>query len=91
MIGLPDKVIDGLKKHADDTGLSGQSREEFEAALPHLIGLVEQNIVAGVPANPQYPKLIKINASGHGSKKDGAWTERNCSASVEYSYTKILI
>lgn len=92
MTGRPEKIVEALRAEAEKMGSPGsQSREEYEAALPHLVGLVEQNI-AGVPSNPEYPKMISINASGHGSKgKDGVWTDRNCSVSISFNYTRFLV
>jgi len=88
-LGRPEKVVEALKTHAEKSGLTGQSREEYEAAMPHLVGLVEQNVCAG--GSPEYPKMVKLVANGHGSKKDGEWTERNCSVALSYEYTKVLV
>lgn len=86
--GKAEKVVEAMKAEAEK--LSGQSREEYESALPHLVGLVEQNVAVG--GNPEYPKMIVIQASGHGSKnKDGAWTERNCTVTLGFNYTKVLV
>jgi hypothetical protein len=39
-IGTPPKLVEALKKHSEK--LSGASKEEFDAALPHMIALIEQ-------------------------------------------------
>ena len=41
MIGTPEKLVEALKKHSET--ISGRSKEEFDAALPHMIALIEEN------------------------------------------------
>jgi hypothetical protein len=87
--GRAEKVVEALKAEAEK--LTGQSGEEYRDALPHLVGLVEQNLAAGAAPNPEYPKMVVVQASGHGSKKDGVWVDRNCSVSVGFNYTRVLL
>ena len=54
--GTPDEVVAYLKEQSNI--LYGQSKEEYDAALPHLIAIVEQNLGGS----------ISLNAYGHGSK-----------------------
>lgn len=56
-IGEPEKVTTALTAQSDK--LSGASKEEYDAALPHLLGLVGQNF--GEPS-----PVVSIAASGHG-------------------------
>jgi len=61
-IGKPENVSKALKNHSDQ--LSGYSKEEYNAALPHLDALINQNF----NADEKYPVVVKIVASGHGQK-----------------------
>lgn len=58
LIGSPENV--GKALEANSGNLSGQSKVEYDAALPHIKALVEQNV------NNSYPIAIKVDASGHG-------------------------
>jgi hypothetical protein len=58
-IGTPKAVVKALEGYALHWAETDQSRKEYEAAKPHLIGLVEQN-VAIVGA-------IVLHANGHAS------------------------
>ena len=74
VIGRPDKVAEALDKYRND--LKGQSRFEYEEALPHLKGLVEQNV------SEDY--LVKVEASGHASlDADGKKTFGICHVSIK--------
>jgi hypothetical protein len=57
-IGTPEKISKALKSHSET--LTGKSKEEFDAALPHLDALVSQNV------NTNYPIALRLNANGHG-------------------------
>lgn len=57
-IGKSENVSKALEDHS--TKLSGQSKEEYDAALPYLMGLVQQNF------NKDNSPVIQITASGHG-------------------------
>lgn len=72
-IGKPENVSNALKAHSDK--ISGYSKEEYDAALPHLDALVTQNF------NMQHPDslLVKLTASGHGAKGDYGY----CVSSIE--------
>lgn len=72
-IGKPENVSNALK--ANSELLSGYSKEEFDAALPHLDALVSQNF----NADEKYPPVIKLVASGHGQKD----TYGYCVSSIE--------
>jgi len=90
VIGKPKAVIAHLDTFGD--GLSGQTKIEFDAAKPHLAGLVGQNFSekdeAALP-------LIHLTAAGHGSgrhEEDGSVTQvhRSFSASISHMYTKLV-
>ena len=56
--GTPNDVVKELKQHANK--LEGLSKQEYEAAVPALISLVELN------HNFKLPIAINLVASGHG-------------------------
>lgn len=70
LIGKPEEIVAKLHEHS--ASLDGQSKEEFDAALPHIIGVVEQNYSEG-----EAPTL-KLDASGHGYENN-----RTCLVSVQ--------
>lgn len=77
--GKPEAVAQALRDHSDK--LSGQSKQEYDEALPHLIDLVKQNI--GLP--------IDVNASGHATfasshptLRDGVRTYGNCLVEIKH-------
>jgi hypothetical protein len=56
-IGTPEKITEALDKNSEN--LTGQSKEEYDRALPHLKVLVNENYNAtGAP-------IMKVEASGH--------------------------
>jgi hypothetical protein len=69
-IGKSENVSQALKDNS--AKLSGASKEEYDAVLPHLVGLVEQNY--NKPNNP----VIQISASGSGHND-----YRSCMVSVQ--------
>ncbi len=58
-IGKASNVVEALEKHSEK--LDGASKEEFDAALPNIIGLIKLN------SNSQIEPVIQIVGSGHGS------------------------
>lgn len=60
-IGKPQAISEELTKHSE--GLTGVSKEEYESALPHLLGLLSLNY------NTSHSQAIKIVANGH------AWSD----------------
>lgn len=77
-IGTPDKVSAALDEHSQKIG--DQSKIEFDEALPHLKGLVEQNF------NKQFDSttpVIKLSASGSGYSVNGEQKQRQCSVTIE--------
>lgn len=55
-IGTPDNLSEALKKQSDN--LSGNSKEEFDAALPHIAALIQQN------KGKDKPPVLHLQASG---------------------------
>lgn len=58
VVGKPEGILSSLDKTSES--LQGQSKEEFDAALPHLKGIVSQ--VGGA----YIEKCYSLSASGHG-------------------------
>jgi hypothetical protein len=76
-IGKPEKVIEALQKQSET--MSGESKAEYDSALPHLIGIVKENI--------GYDWPVKIVASGHGQSVTGdGKVYRQLTASIELIY-----
>jgi hypothetical protein len=58
--GTPAKVVDAIAKYSST--LSGQSKEEFDKAAPHIAAVVDLNH-GGYSADEQI--IIRLNAYGH--------------------------
>lgn len=71
-IGTVEKLSEALEKESER--LTGFSKEEFDAAKPHLVGLLSQNVNVGA---------VQLEASGHASKKDGKIDYANCSVNIK--------
>jgi hypothetical protein len=74
-IGKPEKVIEALQKQSET--LTGESKKEYDSALPHLIGLVNENFGTSYP--------VKLAASGHGTVYADK-SDRQLTASIELVY-----
>lgn len=86
-LGAPDKIVEQLDK--DSEKLTGQSKEEFDAAKPHLQALLKENIP---DADRGYgPQIVKLDASGSGSKTDGKITSQSCSVKIEPIFGRLLL
>ena len=73
--GTPEGIIKAMD--GESLRLTGESRIEFDAAKPHLIGLLRLNVAAPTPA-------IRLTASGHAYKQsDGTVSYSNCSVRIE--------
>lgn len=77
-IGKSERVVEALKAQSEK--LAGHSKEEYDAALPHMIALVEQNF--GLANN----ELIQINANGHGHFQDNVTQNRKCNVQITSLY-----
>ncbi len=55
-IGTPDKLTEALQKQSET--LTGNCKMEFDAALPHMVGLIQQN--KGADKSP----VLSLAASG---------------------------
>lgn len=75
-IGKPEKVVEAL--NANSEKLSDNSKIEYDAALPHLVALVNENF------GNDYP--VKLAASGSGYSVNGEQKNRNLTVSLEVVY-----
>ena len=83
-IGVPDKINAKMEEYS--ASLTGQSKEEFDEAKPHLQALVAANVPGLVGT-----QLIKLDASGHANFTDGKKTYGICSVTVQQFYGTVLI
>jgi hypothetical protein len=85
-IGKPENVIKALDEHSEK--LERQSREEFDAAKPHLQALLRENFNNGAGGVP----TVHLKASGHGSfdVSNMKPLSRVCQVSIESSYTQLV-
>lgn len=68
--GTPEEVVQALQEQSSN--LTDYSKEEYDSALPHLVGLVKENYgIAGV----------KISARGYGN--NGEKPYRNCNVTIQ--------
>lgn len=90
-IGKPERVVEAIEAAAAKQ--TGQCKLEFDAAKPHLVGLVRENF------SVTDTRLVKIQASGSGScdynNKDAdgnpVQAYRSCSVLIEPFYGEILL
>lgn len=75
-IGKPEKVAEALIAEADK--LSGESRNEYGSAVPHLVALVKENFGMNY--------AVKIAASGHGNIYTADRSDRQLTVSIELVY-----
>lgn len=91
LIGRPEKIVEALE--AESAKQSGQCKIEFDAAMPHLIGLVRENF--DVKEDPAYPILLRLEANGSGqAAKTGeevTQINRSCTMKLERIWGKYLI
>ncbi len=77
LIGKPDNIVKAL--HEQSEKLNGQSKEEFDVALPNLENLVKQNYDStGV-------LVLSFVASGHAYKTtNGETSHSNCLVEIKH-------
>lgn len=69
-IGTPDKLVEALQKQSES--LIGNSKAEFDAALPHITAMIQQN------KGKDKPPVLNLAASG--SAYDG---QSSCIVKIE--------
>jgi len=81
IIGKPENVSTALS--AESEKISGQSKIEYDAALPHLQALVKETFGDNTP-------LVKLEASGHGMATADKQVMRQLSVSIQPIYGNIV-
>lgn len=74
LIGKPENLVVALDKHSES--LSGPSKEEFDAVLPHAKGIIQQNY-------GPHAQLLRVKGYGSGYKPTPETEHRSCMLSVE--------
>lgn len=72
-VGKPEELVEALDMKSIQ--LAGQSKIEYDNALPHLKALVQQNF--GTGGN------IQLSAHGSGLEFDRQQLNRSCSVSIK--------
>ena len=78
-IGKTENIVKALE--AQSAKFEGLTKVEFDAALPHLVGLVNENWSKGETGNP----VMKITAAGHGYD-----TYRQLTVNLEHTGAQIV-
>lgn len=84
IIGHPANIASALTAQSET--LEGQSKVEFDSALPHMVALVNENF------NPagMAPPVVKLAASGHGYAHGDEQQQRHFTATIEVIYATIV-
>lgn len=75
LIGQAENIVKALNAESDR--LTGDSKAEFDKALPALTTLVQQNF------NADNPQFLKLTASGHAYAVNGEPKYGTCHVSIE--------
>jgi len=79
LIGTAEGIAKEIDAHVQT--LTGDSKEEFMEARPHLQGIVR------LAVGPQ--QVLKLAASGHASKSNGVKTYGQISVALDQFYGKV--
>lgn len=76
--------IDNIKAavEAESQRLTGQSKQEFDEAKPHIIGLLDQNVTQ----TPMY----NLSANGHGTWNGKEYVNKYLGLKLETVHAKIV-
>jgi hypothetical protein len=91
LIGKADKIKEKLKAKLEAISKDSKDacRVEFEAALPHLLGLIEQNYVTEDGRNRGcQDSILHLEASGSGIGIDGVPLQRSVRVNLVSSYAE---
>ena len=69
---------------AESERLTGQSKEEFDAAKPHLLGLIALN------SDASQSRVLDVRAGGHAVKTDGKTTSSSCRVEIKPFDSRLL-
>jgi hypothetical protein len=84
MVGKPENVANALEAEAEN--MSGESKAEYQEALPHIVGIVRQNFNKETDS----PQLVSVSANGSGFTRSGEPVQRQCSVKVEHLWTRLV-
>lgn len=79
-VGSADKVVDLLTDYSNKT--SGQSKIEYDSALPHILAIVKLNS----PGITESIAAVKVSAYGHSTTNGEEVVSSSCSVTVERIY-----
>jgi hypothetical protein len=77
-IGTPENIVKALEDHS--TKIDGYSKQEYDEALPYMVGLVKQNF------NTSQDVMLRVNASGHAYSVGGEKQLGSCQVAIEQLY-----
>lgn len=80
-IGKPAAIAAALE--AESGKLNGQSKLEFDEAMPHLIGLVQQNFAR---AEGYVEPVLRLEASGSGYARGEEQIQRSATVKLDAFY-----
>ena len=81
LIGKPENVVAALE--ARSAKMEGQTKIEFDSALPHMAALVKENFGTDNP-------VVKLVANGYGYANGGEQVQRNLAISIERIYAELV-
>lgn len=82
-IGFEGSAEEVAKKlNSESTRLTGQSKIEFDSALPFILGLIGENYLDSAVAPDYSPVKLSLSANGSGSMKDGKEFARSCQVTL---------
>jgi hypothetical protein len=84
VIGTPEKISAAIEQESEK--LSGQCKTEFDAAKPHLHGLLAQNYSEANYAQP----TLRLSANGSAYTRDGKPVHQSCFVELRTFSDRIL-
>lgn len=85
--GTPDEVVAAIEKYGKTFTAPSLSKDEFEAARPHLIALVKENHVSDEGIKSGWSSIHpELSAYGSGSTRGDVELSRECSVSIKRFY-----
>lgn len=88
LIGKPAAIAEELK--AEIARQSGQCKKEFDAALPHMLGLLALNFSKPSGGYSPTPPTMKLVACGSGTTLGGEEVYGSCRVTLEEIGGKIV-
>lgn len=81
-VGKAENIVKALNDYSGK--VAGQTKLEFDDALPHLVGILNQNFSEGGA------ELLSLTASGSGWAADGKQVSRNLQVKLERLYGVVV-